>query len=51
MTRITQKQEQTILKLFAGGSTLSNLADSYGVPVQRIEDIIRKSMEMFEEKT
>lgn len=44
MTRLTEKHKETILKLFAGGSTIANLAQSYGVTVERIEGIIREAM-------
>ncbi|MFN3076870.1 MAG: hypothetical protein ABT940_08340 [Alphaproteobacteria bacterium] len=44
MTRITEKQRITIVRLFAGGATMHNLAESYGVTVDRIEAIIRDAM-------
>ena len=44
MTRITNKQRATIVRLFAGGATMANLATSYGVPVEKIEAIVREHL-------
>lgn len=44
MTRITEKQRATIVRLFAGGATMHNLAVSYNVAISRIEWIIREAM-------
>jgi len=46
MTRITEKQRTTIVRLFAGGSTMDNLADSFGIPLWRIEAIVREALKM-----
>mgnify|MGYP001587786116 CR=1 FL=1 len=42
MTRITNKQRATIVRLFAGGATMANLSASYGVSVEKIEQIVRE---------
>ena len=44
MTRITQKQRETIVSLFKGGSDFANLANGYGVDTDRIQEIIRDKM-------
>lgn len=44
MIRITEKQRATIVRLFVGGTTINNLAVSYGVSVDRVEEIIRDAM-------
>ena len=48
MTRMTEKQRVTIVRLFAGGATMANLATSYGVSIERIEGIIRDAMKRAE---
>lgn len=42
--KITKKQIGLIVRLFHGGSTIANLAQSYGLPIEKIEDIIRGAM-------
>lgn len=44
MIRITEKQRATIVRLFVGGTTINNLAVSYGVSFDRLEQIIRDAM-------
>lgn len=44
MIRITDKQRAMVVRLFTGGATMQNLADCYGVPVERIEGIVREAL-------
>lgn len=44
MTRITEKERATIVRLFIGGTTINNLAMSYGVSCDRVEEIIREAL-------
>lgn len=43
-TKLTKSQQAALVQLFASGTSMANLAQAYGVPVLRIEDIIRKAM-------
>jgi len=45
MTRMTEKQRATIVRLFAGGTSIMNLSVGYGLTMQRIEEIIREAMQ------
>ena len=44
MNRITEKQRATIVRLFAGGTTIMNLSMSYELSIARIEQIIREAL-------
>ena len=50
MTRMTEKQRATIVRLFAGGTSIMNLSVGYGLTMQRIEEIIREAMKHAEEQ-
>lgn len=41
MMRITEKQRVMIVRLYQGGSSIPNLAESYETTIPRIEAIIR----------
>lgn len=44
MTRITDNQKETIVRLFRLGTSIADLAISYQVSAKRIEDIIRVAL-------
>lgn len=44
MTRITQKQRDLMVILFKGGSDIFNLANSFGIDSDRVQEIIRQKM-------
>ena len=44
MTKLTKNQRATVVRLFASGTSINNLAYSYGVSPERIEQVIRDAM-------
>ena len=46
MTRITEKERATIVRLFANGTSIMTLSVGYGLSMQRIEGILRDAMKM-----
>lgn len=44
MTKLTKNQKATIVRLFASGTTLHDLAVAYQAPIAKIEQIIRGAM-------
>ena len=44
MTKLTKNQRATIVRLFASGTSTANLAEAYGVSIERIEQVIREAM-------
>lgn len=44
MTKLTKNQRATIVRLFASGTTLHDLAVAYQAPISKIEQIIREAM-------
>jgi len=46
MTRITEKQRATIVRLFVNGTSITTLSVGYGLTIERIEGILRDAMKM-----
>lgn len=44
MTKLTKNQKATIVRLFASGTSIADIAMSYQAPADKIENIIRKAM-------
>jgi len=44
MTKLTTNQRATIVRLFASGTTLHDLAVAYQAPIAKIEQIVREAM-------
>jgi DNA-directed RNA polymerase specialized sigma24 family protein len=44
MTKLTKSQQAAVVNLFRLGTSIADIAMSYGVPADKIEQIIRKAM-------
>lgn len=44
MTKLTKNQQATIVRLFALGTSVADIAVSYQVPSDRIEQLIRVAL-------
>lgn len=44
MTKLTKNQRATVVRLFAGGITMDNIAESHGIKRERVEAVVREAL-------